>query len=50
MYRILTGTMKEIERELNKIDKSDFRLEVLVMNNYLYSGEPRLIVLIHIGE
>lgn len=50
MYRILNGTMKEVEREINRIDKGSFRLEVLMMNNYLYSGEARLIVLIRIGE
>ena len=50
MYRILNGTIKEVEKELNRIDKSDNRLQVLIMNNYSYDGEPHLIVLVRIGE
>ncbi len=50
MYRILTGTIKEVEKELNKMHKSDTRLQILMMNNYIYSDEPRLIVLAYVGE
>ncbi len=51
MYKILTGTVKDIERELNRIHKSNKRLQVLIMNSYnLSDDEPRLIVLTYIGN
>lgn len=50
MYKILNGSIKEVERELNKIHKSDKRLQVLIMNSYTYDGEPHLIVLAYIGN
>lgn len=51
MYKIITGTVKNIERELNKIHKSDKRIQVLLMNSYLtVEGEPRIIVLTYVGS
>lgn len=50
MYKILNGSMKEVEKELNTIHKSNKRVQVLIMNSYSYDGEPRLIVLTYIGN
>jgi len=51
MYRILNGTTKEVEKELNHMHKHDHeRVQVLIMNTYVHNNEPRLIVLVYIGQ